>query len=82
MIHLLYNLFGDSYYHNALLIDVGFIEGTNCTIKYTMECGNDSLVGKCSTTAEPTPLILLAIGLVLLIILNKYNKSRYITYHF
>jgi hypothetical protein len=47
-------------------IDLGLFmqSGKNFTVHYTMECGNDNLIGQGTTVPEPGTLILLGSGLV------------------
>ena len=42
--------------HYALQVDLGFIAGQTATFHYTMECGNDNLMGQSvTTTTHKTP---------------------------
>jgi hypothetical protein len=65
-----YGLTGDGSNNNHYLLngfDLGFIgTNTNFTAHYTMECGNDNLIGKGTTVPEPGSLVLLGTGIAAL----------------
>lgn len=52
--------------HNVALVDLSFLgHGTDFTVHFTMECGNDNLMGQGAVPApEPGTLVLLGAGLV------------------
>ncbi|OHB32661.1 MAG: hypothetical protein A2X84_02320 [Desulfuromonadaceae bacterium GWC2_58_13] len=62
--------------HNAAFLDLSFLgHGTGFTAHFTMECGNDNLMGRGVTPApEPGTLILLGAGLVGLL---AWRRSRH-----
>ncbi len=56
-------LTGDS--HNAVSVDLGFLDhGTTFTSHFTMECGNDNLIGQAALAPEPATMALFGIGLI------------------
>lgn len=51
--------------HYGLALDLSFLEhGTQFTSHYTMECGNDNLMGRGVVAPEPTSMVLLGSGLI------------------
>jgi hypothetical protein len=51
--------------HYALAVDLGFLPaGTNFTSHFTLECGNDNLMGRSVVTPEPATMLLLGSGLI------------------
>lgn len=61
-----YNLFGGTHY--AMSLDVGYlfnlIDSDNLTFHYTMQCGNDNLMGQTAPVPEPATMLLLGTGLI------------------
>jgi hypothetical protein len=52
-------------YHNVMTLDLSFLPGgTTYTAHYTMECGNDSLMGSTAGVPEPATIFLLGSGLL------------------
>ena len=52
--------------HYALGVDLGFVAGSTATIHYTMECGNDNLMGRAHVPNVPeagATVLLLGLGL-------------------
>lgn len=71
--------------HNSLTVDLGFLDpGTKFISHFTMECGNDNLMGKGTTPAsshdpvvpEPGTIILFGSGLVGFAAFARARKSR------
>lgn len=51
--------------HHALAVNLDFLgPGTEFTSHFTMQCGNDNLMGSGTTAPEPTTMILLGSGLM------------------
>jgi hypothetical protein len=56
--------------------DLGFIgANTNFTAHYTMECGNDNLIGQATTVPEPGSLVLLGTGIATLGLALRRKKQ-------
>ncbi|MEA2101957.1 MAG: PEP-CTERM sorting domain-containing protein [Thermodesulfobacteriota bacterium] len=65
-------------YHNALAVDLGFLQGSGFIAHFTMECGNDNLMGNGTAPApvpEPATLLLMGTGLIALGKFSKRNKK-------
>lgn len=62
--------------HNAVTVDLGFL-GSNVTFisHFTMECGNDNLMGR-GVIPEPGTLLLLGSGMLGLGFMGWYRKRR------
>lgn len=72
---------GDSYYgnsHNLLTgINLGFLGmNTEFWMHYTIQCGNDDLMGKGVVTPEPTTLLLLGSGLLGVFAFGRKRLSK------
>jgi len=50
--------------HNALSIDLGFLNGATFLAHFTEECGNDTIVGTGTPVPEPGTMALLGAGLI------------------
>lgn len=51
--------------HYAMTVDLGFLPaGTSFLSHFTLECGNDNLMGQGTTVPEPATLLLLGFGLM------------------
>jgi hypothetical protein len=57
--------------HYALGVDLGFIAGYTATIHYTMECGNDNLMGRAHVPDAGATALLLGLGLAGLLGLRR-----------
>ncbi len=65
-------------FHNKLTVDLSFLDnGTNFTAHYTVQCGNDNIIGK-GTVWVPEPAVFSLLGMGLLTLLcagiNKRKK--------
>jgi hypothetical protein len=54
---------GTNNNHYAIAADVGFISGSDATFHYTMECGNDNLMGSTHVPDAGATSLLLGLGL-------------------
>lgn len=53
--------------HNAVTVDLSFLDGEDITTHFTMGCGNDNLMGQGSVSVpEPAILPLLGVGLLII----------------
>ena len=62
--------------HNAVTVDLSFLDGEDITTHFTMACGNDNLMGQGSVSVpEPAVLPLLGIGLFMIGLSVRRKKS-------
>ncbi len=67
---------GGSGTHNAIQIDLSNLTlGTNFTVHFTMECGNDNLMGKVNSVPIPGAMWLLGSGLLGLVGIRRRRQS-------
>jgi hypothetical protein len=70
---------GGNSFHNALTVDVGFLpENSSFLAHFTEQCGNDTLVGSWEATPEPTTIILVAGGLLIILGYRRFKPRRMI----
>jgi hypothetical protein len=61
--------------HNMLTVDLSFLGNTNFTAHYTMQCGNDNIIGKGTVRVpEPTAISLLGSGFLFLAMFFRKRK--------
>lgn len=62
--------------HNAAVFDLNFLgTGVDFTSHFTMQCGNDNLMGKGATTPEPATMFLFGMGMTGLLFFRKRKSS-------
>lgn len=68
-----YSFTGSS--HNKLSVDLSFLGNTDFTAHYTMQCGNDNIIGKGTVNVpEPASISLLGIGFLFLGLFSRKRK--------